>query len=51
MNRKSSFQDDRNAMETGAIFPIVPSKVLWPNLGYEKEELRPKGNFYTGIGS
>jgi hypothetical protein len=32
-NRKSSFQDDRNAIETGAISPVVPWLTLWGCLG------------------
>jgi hypothetical protein len=29
LNPKSSFQDDRNAIETGAIFPVVSWLTLW----------------------
>jgi hypothetical protein len=33
LNPKSSFQDDRNAIETGAIFPVLPWLTLWGCLG------------------
>jgi len=29
LNPKSSIYDDRNAIETGGIFPDVPGQILW----------------------
>jgi hypothetical protein len=33
LNPQSSYQDDKDAIETGAIFPVVPWLTLWGCLG------------------